>query len=188
MRRFTDDIAVDINALLISAGATTALELSPLLIDTLDSTVVDECIILSTAAALAQPTAIAWTPVAGAVYNDSVGGDGSFLLPDTALGTITTTATLGFTYKAVGFITFTDLAVSKVIEFSVMKNGGPVGFVSSLTGGGNGRPRTATFAALDLSNSPSDVYTFGIQTPAGIEAIDILSIALELVIQPTRNA
>ena len=138
-------------------------------------------------ASLAIPTATTWAALTAGIYDVEQGGDGSFLTTDFAAGTITSSATAGFTYNANGLVTIDDLATNIVIEFSILRNGVPFGYIGSLTGGGSGRPRSIGFDHTVISAGASDVFTIGVQTPAGANTVDIISIGLGLTIKTTNN-
>jgi hypothetical protein len=186
-RRFLDNIRTELDALLVTGGATTALELKPLLIDMIDSTVQDESAIASNTPSLAIPTAVAFTPLTAGIYDLSVGGDATFLKLDVAGGTVTTASTAGFTYEFEGKISFTDIGSNQAIDFSILADGVQVGFIAAMTGGGGSRARTAAFSHIQLSAGANAVYTIGVSTPAGVSTIDILSVGLTAMITPTNN-
>lgn len=187
-RRFLDDIRGDLTAQLVTGGDTTAPALNALLLDMIDSVIQDESIIASNTTSLAVPTAIAWQPLTTGIYDIEVGGDGNFLKPDVINGFIETISVLGFTYEVEAKINFADLGSNTEIDFSILNNGVPVGFVASLTGGGGSRPRSASFSHIDLSTVANSQFTIGVQTIGGVNTIDIISVGLTLTIQPTNNA
>jgi hypothetical protein len=191
-RRFLDDVRADLTALLVTAGATTALELQPLLIDTIDSSVDDECVVGSTIPAVGIPILVTWTPivldgVGGAVYDTAVGGDATFLKVSIPLGKVTLSTVPGFTYEVEGYINFSDLGSNVAIDFSILVDGVPVGFLASLTGGGSARARSATMKALILSTGADAVIELGVRTPDGAQAIDTSSLGILVTIKPTNN-
>ena len=187
MRKFLDTVRADLTALLVTAGATPAPSLNALLIDVIDSSIDDEALISSNVASAAIPTATTWTPLTTGIYDVAQGGDGSFLTTDAVAGTITSSPTAGFTYNANGLVSFTDIATNTVIEFSILRNGVPFGYIASITGGGGARPRSVGFEHTVISAGASDVFTIGVQTPAGATTVDISSIGLGLTIKPTNN-
>lgn len=187
-RRFLDDIRANITALLVTAGETTAPDLAALMIDQVDSVVDDEAAIASTTPSLAVPTAIAWQPLTTGIYDISVGGDGDFLKVDATAGNITGSSVAGFTYELDGKISFQDLGSNVAINFSILVDGVQAGFIAALTGGGGTRPRTAAFTHIVLSAPADALFQIGIQTPDGVQAIDIGSVGLQATIKPTNNA
>ena len=184
-RRFLDDVRNDMAGQLQTGAATTAPELNLLLQDLIDSTVQDECGITGeTNTPLA--TTVAWASITTG-FNVDVGGDGSFLIPNAASGIITTSATAGFTYEIELFASFEDLANGQRIDFSVLENGTPVGFLSANQGEGNDDPVTATAKMISLSTPANAVYSVGVRTPQGANNITIVSLILVVTIQPTNN-
>ncbi len=186
-RRFLDDVRGDLTAQLATGNQTPAPALNLLLLDVIDSTIQDEAVIASNTASPAVPTAIAWAPLTTGIYDVETGGDAEFLKIDLINGSVTTATTGGFTYKIDGNISFDDVASNTPIEFSVLADGVQVGFIAALNGGGSSRPRTASFSHVALSAGADTVFTIGVQTPNGVNTIDIASIALSVTIQPTNN-
>lgn len=186
-RGFLDPIRTRIAALYVTGGGIEAPTEGSLMLDLLDSSIQDEAAIASNISSIAVPTAVAWTPLTTGIYDTSVGGDADFLKVDVVAGTITTSATAGFTYILEGVISFSDVSSNTAIEFSILADGVQVGFIAAMTGGGGARPRTASFSHVILSASTNAVYTIGVQTPAAINSIDIISIGLSATIQPTNN-
>lgn len=189
-RRFLDNVRADIATLLAdnTTGDITAPIMQGVLLDMIDSTIQDESAIASNTPSLAVATAIAWQPLTTGIYDVSTGGDATFLILDVINGTVTTSATAGFSYSFEGKVSFTDINSNTPIEFSILKNGVQVGFIAALTGGGGTRPRSTAFSHINLSAGANDVYTIGIQTPNGVSSIDIVSVGLSATILPTNNA
>ena len=184
-RLFLDDVRSDIVTQLQPAANTTGPELSALLINLIDSSIQDECGITGD---VLTPfaTTVAWQSIAVGFTTD-IGGDGDFLKPNFATGEIITSVTAGFTYEIELFASFEDLANGQRVDFSVLENGVPVGFLSANQGEGNDDPVTATAKQIEISASSNAVYTIGIRTPQGANNLDILSLALVVTIQPTNN-
>jgi hypothetical protein len=188
-RRFLDSIRADIASQLADnvTGNITAPVMQNLLLDMIDSTIQDEAAIASNAISLAVPTAIDWTSLAVGVYDITVGGDATFLKLDAVNGTVTTSATAGFTYEFEGKISFSDIGSNTPIDFSILADGVQVGFIAAMTGGGGTRARTSAFSHISLSATPNAVYTIGVRTPNSINALDILSVGITAIITPTNN-
>ena len=188
-RIFLDDLRNSINTEIIfnDAGEITADVLRPLLIDTIDSTIQDECVLASNVPSLGIVTGAAWVALTTGIYDITVGGDAEFLLPDEAAGHISTSAVAGFTYVVRGSISFTDMQNNRHINFAILADGVPVGFIAHDTGRGNGKPESASFEHVSLSAPANTVYQIGVQTDDGANTVDVLTIGLSVVIQPTNN-
>ena len=188
-RRFLDEIRAEINAQIVTnaAGDITAALLNPLMIDTIDSCIQDECAIASNTTSLAVPTTATWASLGTGVYDIVTGGDGDFLSPDEVIGDISSSDTAGFTYLVEGKVSIEGINQNTSIEFSILADGVPVGFIASVTGGHGERPLSTSFSHLSLSTPAGTHYTIGVNTPNGAETIDIGSVGLSLTIQPTNN-
>ena len=186
-RRFLDDIRNDVTTILVTNGETTAAEMRGMMLDMLDSTIQDEAVIASNVPSLAVPTAITFIPLTTGIYDAEVGGDADFITVDIINGTIKSSTTAGFTYELEGKVSFQDLGVNTPINFAILRNGIQQGFIAEMTGGGNNRPRTASFSHVVLSAESDAIFTIGVQTPNGVQNIDINSIAMSCTIQPTNN-
>jgi hypothetical protein len=187
-RRFLDDVRADLTGLLVDnvSGNIEASDLLPLLIDLSDSTIEDESAITGPSVGILVNTAVAWAPI-GLVYTGETGGDVDFLKLDQAAGTVQGSSTPGYTYSVTGFVSYTDGQANRQVDLAVLRDGAPVGFIARTAGRGNGRPLTASFAHLNLSSDADAVYQIGIQTPEGVNSIELLDIALGLTIRPTNN-
>lgn len=184
-RRFLDDVRGDVTALLVTGGNTTAPQLSGLLIDTIDSSIQDECSIASTAPTANLATTAAFVPLS--VYGEEHGGDGSFLTPSFTNGVVTTSPTAGFTYSISCIVTIEDLQNGIPCEFVVMQNGVPEGLAFALTGDGSNDPVTITIRHLINAAPANAVYSIGIRTPNGANSLDVVAIEMIAIIHPTNN-
>jgi hypothetical protein len=185
-RRFLDDIRADVNAGIITngVGSITALVLNPLMIDTIDSCIADEAKLRRDAEQLTVPLTAAYTtPI---VYDYSEGGDGSFLIVNEAAGTITSSATPGFSY---GFALDVVIigALNARYDMSGLIGGVAQGFVTSGTGEGANDPITLHLGGTSLSTPASGVLELGLKTDSPGN-ITIVSAAMRLDILPTNNA
>ena len=188
-RIFLDDLRNSINALIVpnDAGEITADVLRPLLIDAIDSTIQDEGAIASNTPSPGIVTGAAWFPLSTGIYDLTVGGDDDFITLDPVNGSIKATPINGFSYSIRGNVSFTDMQNNRQINFVILADGSPVGFVSRDTGRGNGKPVSVTFTHLSLSTPSDTVYQIGVQTDDGANTVDILDIGLSVIVQPTNN-
>jgi len=188
-RRFLDDVRADINSMIVTntTGDITAAILAPLMIDTIDSTIQDECAISSNTPSLGVASTPVWQSLSTGIYDNVIGGDGNFLNPDVLTGTVTSSAIAGWTYELEGKISIEGINQNTSIEFSILADGVPVGFIASVTGGHGERPLSTSVSHIALSTPASTVYTLGYQTPNGNETIDIGSVGLSMTIQATNN-
>lgn len=184
-RIFLDTVRANLTAQLTSGGNITAPELNALLQDVVDSTVQDECAITGVVPTPFAST-VAWQSIAVG-YTEVVGGDAVFLKPDLPNGVVQTSAVAGYTYELELFISFEDLASGQRADFSILRNGQPVGFLSANQGEGNNDPVTATAKFVELAAPLNADYTIGIRTPQGPRNLNILSLSLVATIQPTNN-
>lgn len=186
-RIFLDTLKVNLSALLVTDGAVTAPQLLSQLIDVVDSTIRDEAVISASAPVLAVPTAVTWAPLTTGIYDTVKGGDAEFLKVDAINGTVTGATVAGYSYLLEAKVSFTDLSANTPIEFSILADGLQVGFVSAMTGGGGTRARSAAFTLFDNQASSDVVYTVGIQTPNGINTLDIIGVGMLVSVLPTNN-
>jgi hypothetical protein len=156
-------------------------------LDTIDSCIQDEAAIVSSTPSTGIATTTTWQPLTTGIYDGTVGGDASFLIMDAVNGTVTTSATAGFTYSFAGKLSLTGIDQNTPIEFAILADGVAVGFIASVTGGHNSRPLSVDVGFITLSTPASTVYTIGVQTPDGVQTIAISDIALGVTINPTNN-
>jgi len=185
-RRFLNDVRADIDTDIATNGVgnISALILNPILNDMVDSTVQKSSAIFGFTPVALIATAITFQSLT-TVYEGETGDDGDFLNTDFLNGTITNSATAGFTYDLFGNVSYTDVGNGIPVEFAILLNGVEQGFVASTTGGGTGDPVSAAFIHTDLSAPSSGVWSIGVRTPNGVDTIDIISIAMGCVVQPT---
>ena len=186
-RKFLDDLKATATATLETDGETTALELLAIQMDGWDSTINDECAIASNTPFPGFVTSPAWQPLGAGIYDQSIGGDIDFLKLNVAAGEIGTSSIPGFSYAVRGSISFTDMQNNRHINFVILADGVPVGFVARDTGRGNGKPVSASFEHLSLSTPANTIYQIGVQTDDGANTVDILDVGLAVTIKPTNN-
>ena len=186
-RIFLDDLRAAATALFAdnTAGDISPADLRGVMLDTIDSTIEDEGGIYSVTPTLAIPTAVAYAELLN-IYTTDVGGDGTFLIPDFTLGTVTTSATAGFSYEVSAQLSF-EGANNTQYDFTIMHDGVAVGVGESVTGRGSGRPVGVNITSLSLSTPASAVVTLAVQSPDGVSTIDILKASLFTIIKPTNN-
>ena len=186
-RKFLDNIRATLASTLVTGGETTAPELAAIMLDIIDSSIQDEAIIASNVASPSIPTTTEWVALTTGIYDQEAGADGQFLLTDFAAGTVSAGSQAGFTYNVRGLISFQDLQNGRSISFVILQNGLPVGFISNNTGLGGGKSVTAFIEFNDISTASNSVFQIAVQTTDGANTVNIQTIALTLVIQPTNN-
>lgn len=186
-RIFLDDLRAATTALFAdnTTGDISPADLRGVMLDTIDSTVQDECNLAATAPTLALATTASFVPLS--VYGEDNGGDGVFLTPDFVSGTITTAAEAGFTYTINCNATIESLQNSVPCEFVVLENGIPDGLAFALTGDGKDDPVSIAIRHLINAAPASAVYSIGIRTPDGASTLDVMAIEVIAVIHPTNN-
>jgi hypothetical protein len=189
MRRFLDDVRQDINDIIKTNGNAeiTAPLLNGLMIDMVDSTIQDESVIASNIPSGPIPTTTTFTPLTTGIYDESSGGDGNFLKPDPINGEVVSGPIAGFSYTVRGLVSISDTQNNRLINFVILKDGVPAGFISQNVGRGNGKPTSLSIEHYSLSTPSNTVYQIGVETPDGANTVDILSIGLSLTIQATNN-
>lgn len=120
-------------------------------------------------------------------YAVAEGDDGEFLnlsLPD---GTVTTTPTPGYSYTVKAAITL-EASNSIPIDLAIGVNGAPSSFVTTVVGDGSGDPVSRYWEAFIKTAGASDAIGILMRHGSGgTTSIDINSIALVAVIEPTNN-
>ncbi len=186
-RRFLDDIVIDINTLLADniAGDISAADLRGPLLDMMDSLKQDEAELVSTGSTDGLATTVAFANL-DTVYGAQVGGDGLFLKPTFAQGTIITNTLPGFGYSITGQI---NIAGSNNVQIllAVGVNGLPVGFVSTLESTSLGEFETVSVRHFLRTAAADDVITLMLATPDGTSSVNISDAQMAVVIQPTNN-
>jgi len=185
-RRFTDDIKTDINTDLADniVGAITPALVRNILTDIIDSTTDDECSIYATALVTGIPLTATFQTLQ--VYDGTVGGDGDFLIPNQAAGSIQSKNVAGFTYTASAQFTFT-CTDNIPVEFIIALNGVQQGIASYETGSGALDPVTVDIVSGNLSTPADAVWTVQVRAPEGPLNINIVTGYFALVIKPTDN-
>jgi hypothetical protein len=188
-RRFLDDVRAEIHAIIKTNGNAeiTGPLLNGLMIDMIDSTIQDESVIASNIPSGPIPTTTTFTPLTTGIYDESSGGDGVFLKPDFINGEIISGATAGFSYTVRGLVSINDTQINRLVNFVILKNGVPAGFISQNVGRGNSKPISLSVEHYSLSTPSDTVYQIGVETPDGANTVDILSIGMSLTIQATNN-
>lgn len=184
-RKFLDTWETEMLAVIGTGAGCTGLEMRTVFTDLKDSSVQDECTINSSA-----PTAVAltsaWSKVNTTVYTSSNGGDGSFLKPSFATGEIETSLIAGFTYVIGASVSFEGDNNDRY-DFTIFKNGTPIGnFVSSVAHGG-GDPVSLNPRVYVNSAGSNDVYSLGVRSFNAVDTINIISCVLYATIYPTNN-
>lgn len=192
-RRFLDDIKADITSMMAdnaSGDFTLAMDRA-IRNDTIDSTVEDEAAIY-TAVPVPGPiaTTVAFSSLTTGLYDTAIGDDSAaegFLNTDEVNGTITGSATPGFTYDLRALLSFTP-ANGVTCDISIGVDGVEGFHIGSTTGQPGGDPATVSVDRIIKSASASSVFTIMVRTPAGVSSLTIVSAALIAIIKPTHNA
>lgn len=206
-RRFLDDVAQDIVDLqaFVDANIQTNVtgDISGSLVnsvytsinanmrDVLDSSVQDEAgLTSSTGLPVAVTVGTDWTVIddnlAVGIYDTAIGGDGSFLIPNLANGSITGTSIPGFSYTAEGAIQ-ADLAPGAFVEVALGLNGVPGDLVQTINGTSGARFEGA-YVRRYLPTTPANgVFQLLLRCPDGPETFDISVRTFGVIIMPTRN-
>ena len=186
-RRFLDDVRSDIISLFPnnSTGQISAQDLRQVTTDMVDSCVSDECAIYSTGTT--QGIALTGTFSSFAtIYDAQVGGDGNFLKPAFAGGTITGSSTGGFTYRALVHLTVGP-GNNERLEFAIGVNGAPAeGFRPDIVGNG-ADPQTVNVDLLELSARSNAIFTIMARAVDGSATIDVIDARFVVAVMPTNN-
>jgi hypothetical protein len=184
-RRFLDDVRTDVNTQLVTngTGAITASILNPIILDTIDSTIPDECF-LSGDATAAIPIGVTYTQLSTA-FNNQAGGDGDFLKPDVVNGQVETSTTAGFTYSVSTRVSFYGTTNSD-FDFTIFQDGVAIGFAGGETGEGVNDPVTGVASVLVNSAPTNALYSVAVKSSQA-STIDIIDILLSVIILPTNN-
>jgi hypothetical protein len=185
VRRFIDDIKADVDAQIVpnGSGLITADIVRPIMIDTLDSTTEDQAKLRRDAPQLAVPLTTSYTTPIEFDYEE--GGDGNFLIVNRVAGTLTSSATPGFSYGFVLEVTLIGTANVRY-DMTALVGGVETGFVASGTGEGLNDPITLNLTGTSLSTPASGVLQLGLKTD-NADDVDIQSAAMKLDILPTNN-
>ena len=187
-RRFLDDIRADIASQMPdnTLGLITPAIVRNLLNDIIDSTIQDECGIVTSVPVAGFAVTTTFTPITTAVFTQDIGGDGSFLTVNAAGGNITLSSTAGFAYSVVAAISF-EAPNNDEIEIVVLVDGVPKPYSPLGTGRGNNRPVTVYVDAIINPAPASALVQVGLRAPAGATTILIEDCVLGVTIQPTNN-
>jgi hypothetical protein len=187
-RRFIDDIKNEINTLMAdnaSGDFTLAMDRS-IRFDMLDSTVQEEATILSNhVESLGYPVTGSYA-LLSSVYNETIGGDGTFLIVNESAGQITTTVTPGFTYFGLVALSIQGPNNADYL-FTISENGVQIGYQAAVTSTG-GTNRLSMSFPLEVNAAPASAsYGVSIMSPNGAATVDILDINFRLAVLPTFN-
>ena len=187
-RRFLDNIRSDISTFLADniTGDISPADIRNILNDIIDSTIQDECGIVTSAPVAGYAIAATFTPITTGVFTEEIGGDGSFLTVSAAAGNVTLSSTAGFAYNVVGAISFAAPNNTE-IEIVVLVDGVPKPYSPLGTGRGNNRPVTVYTDAIINPAPAGAVVQLGLRAPAGATTITIEDCVLGVTIQPTNN-
>lgn len=185
-RRFLDDIRSDVTTLLADnmAGDISPADMRSIFDDTIDSTIADEGEIFSTASTIGVVLTGTFASLT-TIYDVNGGGDGNFLNPAFASGTITGSGTAGFSYTVRAAITIAA-GNNEEVEFAIGINGVAEPYFATLVGDG-ARDQSVSIGAFDRTSSISAVYTLMARAADGAATIDVDAVRLVAVIQPTNN-
>jgi hypothetical protein len=184
-RRFLDNVRSDINTQIVTNanGDITAVVLAPLMIDTIDSCVIDQSkLIKNVPEAAVALTTVYTQPI---IYDLQEGGDAVFLKVNLGAGSITTNVTAGFTYNVELFISFIGVNNTRY-DASFMIDGVPFGIAVSAIGFGAGDPSLLTISGTELSAASNSTITIGLKADLAGD-IDIEAAVLKVDIAPTNN-
>jgi hypothetical protein len=184
-RRFLDNVRSDINTQIVTNanGDITAVVLAPLMIDTIDSCVIDQSrLIKNVPEAAVALTTVYTQPI---IYNESEGGDATFLKVNLGAGSITTNVTEGFTYNVEMFISFIGINNTRY-DASFLVNGVPTGITVSTIRSGADEQSLLTLTGTALSAASNSTVTIGLKADVAGD-IEILAAVLRVDIAPTNN-
>ena len=186
-RRFLDDIRADITADLAdnSTGDISPADIRLNLIDMCDSLASDEAGLASSV----ETTGIALTGTfanLATVYSSGTGDDGDFLNVNVGNGTVTGTATAGFSYQLLGTLVI-EAGNNEVVELAFGSNGVVVGGVVTIIGDGS-NDASRSWAAFIQSAPSSGVFSIMARAQDGSATIDVVSARFVVSILPTNNA
>ena len=190
-RKFLDDVRTQVDTLLAdnNAGDISPLDVRTVLNNIIDSTIQDEAQLASTAAFTPYTLSVGSYAVIGGsgVYDTSRGDDGDWLNINLNAGTVTGSATPGYSYTVKAGVTFSGLANNEVVDLAIGVNDTPQGFVTNIVGDGGSRPGSRYWEGGVLTAGTSDVFSIMAQTDtAGTIQID--AITLTVIVEPTNNA
>jgi hypothetical protein len=186
-RIFLDDLRSAINTLFAdnTIGSITAESLRNNCLDIVDSTTNDEALLTSSVPTPTLAVTTVWTDAL--VFDGQIGGDGNFLIPVFGTGTITGTATAGFTYQATGFLN-ANVPNNEILEVALGVNGVPLGFINTLQGLSGSEPLGAVLYGYNLSAGVSDVYSIMVRSTSGGFTLPVNDAEMTLTVMPTNNA
>ena len=186
-RKFLDDVRAEINTLINdnASGEISPLDVRTCLIDIVDSGVQDESYIFGDVPD--QPFALtgAYQSI-GTLYTTGVPAVPGFVTPNSGAGTITLSATAGFTYSIKTQITLST-SNNEEVDFRIGINGVPVGYVGSIIGSAGGRELSVSVEYILLAAGVSDVITLMARAADGSGTMSVDSIFLFAAILPTNN-
>lgn len=187
-RRFLDDVRSDIATLFPdnAIGDISPADLRLVTTDMIDSTIQDECTIFGATPVVGHVTAATFEDITVG-FTDTQGGDGVFLKPNAAGGTIVTNTVAGFTYLIWGGISV-ELANGIAVNFVLRKaNGNLISVPIGVTGRGAGNPVSVQLRGLMNAAATDEAVSLAVQTPDGASTIDIQVQSLTAIIEPTNN-
>jgi hypothetical protein len=192
-RRFLDDIRTEVNSRIADndIGAIDAADIRNPLQDIIDSTIQDEAGLTNDAQTqVSVSVGSSWVSIDDAlslgVYDTVIGGDATFLIPDLAAGSITSTATAGFSYNAKGAVQL-DAGTNVVVECAIGMDGVPGDLIGSIVGTNGVRFQGVYVERYVPSVPSSSAFTLMLRAPAGTTSVDLTVRTFGVIILPTNN-
>lgn len=206
-RRFLDDIRTDMAQALLDIQATIYTNatqdvsgddvqnafniLEPLWQDMIDSCIQDEAA-LGGSASMTFSLGTTWVPINDALappvlaYDTVTGGDADFLKVDQVDGSITTSATPGFSYETIGQISI-DASNNTVVEAAILQEGVPLQFIGSIIGTGGIRAQSIYLSTYSLNHTANCKYQLGVRVASGTDTVTVTPRQFGVIIVPTNN-
>lgn len=185
-RKFLDTIKDNINSDFLdnTSGLITPEELRDIANDLVDSLKADEAELASSA----ETTGIALTGTfanLATVYSSGTGDDGDFLNVNFAAGTVTGTATAGFSYQLSGTLVI-EATNNEVIELTFGVDGVATGGVVTIVGNGTD-DASRHWQSFVRSAPASGVFSIMARAQDGSATIDVVSARFVAAVLPTNN-
>lgn len=120
-------------------------------------------------------------------YDTPVGGDADFLKVDQAAGTITSSATAGYTYEALGAVTVNS-AANEVIEATIGVDGAPGDLIGSNVGSAGSRAESIFLRRYLPSTPANSAFSIMVRAPDGSASnVEITTRSFGVIVLPTNN-
>ena len=185
-RKFLDDVRADIQTLIAdnTTGEIQPADVRSILTDIVDSTIQDECAISGDTGATIALTS-AFSPITDG-FDTTVGGDGTWLKPNQATGTIVLNVQPGWTYSVLAVVTL-QVVQNESLEFCILRDGVAGFFKPTIAGAGVSRPNSVQLIDQILANTSNEEVQIGVRAIDGAASVDIIDVVLEVTVLPTNN-